>query len=189
MTIDDILTTALPGTIGNNMATVVQSTYQDDILPAFLKFSPIIEILATIAIIFFLYMIMYSVMKFREIRRHEHHYYKPVKVEERKTNVRRTQWEVILNHANSENHAEWRLAILEADKMLEDLLSERGYLGEGLGEMLKSANGKFAAISSAWEAHKVRNQIAHEQNFELSKRTTREALMNYRAIFEEMGVI
>ena len=189
MTITDILTMLLPGTIGRNAASAVQSSYQENILPVFLKMSPWIQIVSIILIIFFLYMIMYSAMKFREVRSREYHYYKPVKVEERETNVRRTQWEVILNHANSENHAEWKLAILEADKMLEDLLDERGYIGEGLGEMLKSANGKFASISLAWEAHKVRNQIAHEQNFELTKKMTRDALMQFRAMFEEMGVI
>ena len=45
---------------------------------------------------------------------------------------------------------------------LDDLLSVRGFVGETLGEKLKGANQQqFATLDLAWEAHKMRNALAH----------------------------
>jgi hypothetical protein len=46
---------------------------------------------------------------------------------------------------------------------LDDLLNKLGYRGESIGEKLKRvAKGDMKSLNDAWEAHKVRNQIAHE---------------------------
>ncbi|OHA79649.1 MAG: hypothetical protein A2675_03105 [Candidatus Yonathbacteria bacterium RIFCSPHIGHO2_01_FULL_51_10] len=156
---------------------------------SFGSFAATLEVISAMLIAVFIFVMVYSYMRFRTIRHHEHHHFKPIKTESKQADVRRVQWEVILGHANSENHAEWRLAIMEADKMLEDVLDERGYLGETIGEKLKAAQGRFGTLSLAWEAHKVRNQIAHEQQFDLTKRMTHTALAQYRAVFEELGII
>lgn len=150
---------------------------------------PTLEEISAVIIAVFFFVLVYSYLKFRAVRHREHHHFKPVKAEAKQADARRVHWEVILSHANSENHAEWRLAIMEADKMLEDVLDERGYLGETIGEKLKAAQGRFSTLSLAWEAHKVRNQIAHEQQFDLTKRMTHTALAQYRAVFEELGII
>ena len=78
-------------------------------------------------------------------------------------------------HLDSANPAEWRLAILEADNMLDEMIRRIGYKGENLGERLKAVEpSDFESINSAWEAHKVRNKIAHEgSEFFLSHREAR----------------
>jgi hypothetical protein len=45
-------------------------------------------------------------------------------------------------------------------------------------------------LDEAWEAHRVRNQVAHEgSDFILSQREARRAVELYRKVFEAYGVI
>jgi hypothetical protein len=83
------------------------------------------------------------------------------------------------------------MSILEADNMLLELLTQLGFEGEGVGEKLKSADPKkFKKLPIAWEAHTVRNKIAHEgPNFTLSKREAGRIITLYEQIFQEFGFI
>jgi hypothetical protein len=101
------------------------------------------------------------------------------------------KWSKIVAHAHSENPAEWRLAIIEADIILHDTLKDMGYIGEGVGEMLKTVDpAEMLTLDHAWEAHKIRNRIAHSgQDFDLSSRETRRVVGLFEAVFKEFGII
>lgn len=101
------------------------------------------------------------------------------------------RWQEILELVASDNPGNWRLAIIEADVMLDDLVKRLGYLGDTLGERLKSIDpATFKTINGAWEAHRVRNQIAHEgSDFVLTQREARRATDLFRQVFQEHGVI
>lgn len=101
------------------------------------------------------------------------------------------RWEMIQGLASSPNDSDWRRAILEADIMLAALLTERGYVGETLGEQLKSANPQqFTTINLAWEAHRMRNAIAHlGEAFPLTERDVQVTMNNYQRVFEEFDYI
>ena len=53
--------------------------------------------------------------------------------------------------------------ILDADSVLDQLLTALGYSGT-LGEKLKRAGPRLPQLQSVWDAHKLRNRIAHEAN-------------------------
>ena len=95
----------------------------------------------------------------------------------------------VLTHIDSENPNDWKLAIIEADIMLDDLLKERGYVGSSLGERLKSISPtQLGSLNEAWEAHKVRNRIAHDgADFVLTKRMAEDAISRYRRVFNDLG--
>lgn len=97
----------------------------------------------------------------------------------------------VLKHASSENPNDWKLAIIEADIILDDTLKDRGYAGNSLGERLRSITpNQLSSIDDAWEAHKVRNQIAHEgADFVLTKRLADETIARYRRVFTEFGIM
>src|SRR3989344_4757069 len=71
------------------------------------------------------------------------------------------------------------------------LLKKEGYIGETLGERLKSVpREKMQSLTSAWEAHKIRNEIAHAgSDFILTQREARSAIDNYRRVFEEFHLL
>src|SRR3990167_9669190 len=47
-----------------------------------------------------------------------------------------SKWEEIKRHMESTREAEWKFAVVEADKMVDDLLKRAGYLGDSMGERL-----------------------------------------------------
>ncbi len=96
----------------------------------------------------------------------------------------------VLTHIASPNPNDWKLAIIEADIILDDTLKQRGYAGNSLGERLKSiSSSQLSSINEAWEAHKVRNRIAHEgADFVLTKRIAEDTISRYRRVFNELGI-
>ncbi len=101
------------------------------------------------------------------------------------------KWEEIERHMQSYAQSEWRVAILEADILLYDMLSQMGFEGNSIGEMLKQADkSTFITLDEAWKAHKIRNIIAHEgANYELTKDEADRAIRLYKKVFEEFYFI
>lgn len=98
--------------------------------------------------------------KVRRVRRAEIRVFDIKKVPEE---ARARRWEAVMSHLNSENQADWKLAVMEADNIYDDLFSKMGYPGKGLGERLKYVEvSGFKALNDVWEAHKYRNRLVHE---------------------------
>ncbi len=96
----------------------------------------------------------------------------------------------VYKHISSPNPNDWKLAIIEADIVLDDTLKQRGYTGVSLGERLKSISPQqLATLNDAWEAHKIRNRIAHDgADFVLTQRIAEDTINRYRRVFAELGV-
>lgn len=135
--------------------------------------------------------IVYLTVRLFELRRREHEHYSTLLVPAGTESNNHPRWEHIQKLIEGTNPSEWKEAIVEADIMLDDVLSKRGYAGVGVGEKLKSAHGKhFTTLQSAWEAHKVRNQIAHEgSSFSISDTLARRTIAHYEAVFREFKAI
>jgi hypothetical protein len=93
-------------------------------------------------------------------------------------------------HLESENPNDWKLAIIEADIILEKALKDKGYAGPTIGDMLKSvAPSSMQSLQDAWDAHLVRNKIAHSgEDFVLTHKIARETIVQYDRVFAELGV-
>lgn len=104
--------------------------------------------------------------------------------------VKNERWEKIKKKLDSENPSDWNLAIIEADKILDEMLVVMGYVGESVGEKLKTVEpSDFLTLNEAWEAHKLRNQIAHEDDFVLTQREAKAALAKFEQVFKEFHYI
>lgn len=101
------------------------------------------------------------------------------------------RWEHATAHINSANASDWRLAIIEADVMLDELLRAKGYHGDSIGEMLKGVDkSDMLTLDSAWEAHKIRNEIVHSgSDYQLNERDAKRAMSHYEAVFREFKII
>lgn len=60
-----------------------------------------------------------------------------------------------------------KIAVIEADKLLDNVLKSMLIPGDTMGERLKMAAYKYPHIKDVWPAHRLRNQLVHETNFEL----------------------
>lgn len=101
-----------------------------------------------------------------------------------------TRWEEILDHVNSAKEGEWKFAIIEADKLVDDLLKSSGYPGETMGERLMSIEkGQLLGLEGLWEAHKIRNKLAHDSNYFLRQAEARRAIQLYENVLKELSAV
>jgi len=137
--------------------------------------------------------IVYCVMRVWQIRQAEWANFRKAAQTVAAEDVPRTllRWRRVLEHANSEDEHKWRLAILEADIMLNELLDLQGYRGETMAEKMKQVNrAQFNSIDDAWDAHRVRNRVAHEgAEHKLSEREKNHVINLYERVFKEFGFI
>ncbi len=105
--------------------------------------------------------------------------------------IQNPKWDMIEAYARSGNQAELRLAIIEADIMLFDILKQSGFIGTTVGDMLKNTNkSQLATLDYAWKAHRVRNELAHQgSNFVLGRTDAEAALDGYKKVFTELNLI
>lgn len=154
--------------------------------------------------IFFLTIISYTAIRMFEIRKKERKHLeheikeyahrqaeKEKKSKEVEAVSKNPRWIKTLSYLFSQHASDWKLAVIEADSMLEDLMEQMGFKGENLGDKLKSADqSKFRSLPSAWEVHTIRNRIAHEGvAFELTQREAKRVIALYEQIFREYGYI
>lgn len=104
-----------------------------------------------------------------------------------KKNEYTNKWNIVLNYASGEDEALWRVGILEADNILNDLLIDRGYTGLTIADRL--SNASFNTIDLAWAAHKIRNRIAHDgSRFVITERIAKNTFDLYKAVFTEFKI-
>lgn len=163
----------------------------------------VLYIILSILALFFIAIIIYTTIRMFEIRKKEHlhlqheieEYAHNQALKEKKAQetgvFKNERWKKVLDYLFSVNENDWKLAIIEADSMLFDLLTQIGFKGESIGDKLKEANlASFKGINSAWEVHNVRNKIAHEgSSFELSLHEAKRIVALYEEIFQEFGYI
>lgn len=101
------------------------------------------------------------------------------------------RWVEVQNHVRSNTPSDWKLAIVEADIMLGEVLRDAGHGGLTIADQLKSASGGgFRSIQDAWDAHKIRNRIAHDgADFVLTQTVAKEAIYKFQRVFEEFGAL
>ena len=138
-----------------------------------------------------LVLVAYVVIRMKQIRLIEMEEYKAKAKPLHEKETKNERWERVVELVSSDRPNDWRQAVLEADVMLEEALSNKGYKGEGIGERLRAvAREDLLSLRDAWEAHKIRNEIAHAgSDFILTKREARLAVELYRNVFEEMELI
>jgi hypothetical protein len=154
----------------------------------------IIAVLGTALTFVLLTLIVYVRIRLIQVEHYGFHALEEAEALQREgeqTVAKNARWEHVLGLSNSPNESDWRRAIMEADIMLGDVLRDRGYVGETIGDQLKGANPQqFTTINYAWEAHKMRNALAHlGEAFPLTERDARTTIDNYQRVFEEFNYI
>lgn len=99
-------------------------------------------------------------------------------------------WQEIQQHATSDQEIQWRVAVIEADKLVDEILRLRGYEGKTMGERLTLiTREQLNSIDYLWYAHKIRNRIVHQTGSNLTQAELKEALEGYQKALRELGVL
>jgi hypothetical protein len=83
----------------------------------------------------------------------------------------------------------WPLAIINADKLLDDALKQSHYKGKTMGERLVSAQRDLSDNDAVWFAHKLRNKLVHEEFGDLKKREVQKVLLGFRQALRDLGAL
>lgn len=149
-------------------------------------------VLSLVSVIFF-GIIVYSVMRLkeREQMNQEAFHARIQSLKEVRSEKKNERWAAVLEHIGSPKEGDWRIAIIEADTMLDKLTKDMGLIGNDLGDRLRNApTGDFQTLDNAWAAHRLRNRIAHEGlNFKLEYRDAKKAIEQFESVFQEFNLV
>ena len=83
----------------------------------------------------------------------------------------------------------WPVAIINADKLVDEALKLTGFKGKTMGERLVAAQRTLSDNDGAWYGHKLRNKIVHEDVPKLQKADVQGALKGLRQALMDLGVL
>jgi hypothetical protein len=101
----------------------------------------------------------------------------------------RARWDEIERLVSSGEHMALKMAVLEADKLLDHALKAMAMSGNTLGERLKFAAYRYPNIREVWWAHRLRNSLAHEPTFRLEKHTAKRAIKEFERALRMLNVM
>jgi transposase len=101
----------------------------------------------------------------------------------------RTKWLAIEQQLKRDEVSSYSLVVINADKLLDQALKERGLAGQTMAERLKSSAQMFSNRNGIWGAHKLRNRIAHESDVKVSYDDARRALSDLKRGLKDIGAI
>jgi hypothetical protein len=83
----------------------------------------------------------------------------------------------------------WPIAIVDADKLLDEALKRRHFRGKTMGERLVSAQHTLSNNDAVWFGHKLRSKIEQKPNLPLGKKQVRGALLGFLKALKDLNVI
>ena len=101
----------------------------------------------------------------------------------------RVKYLAIENQLKRDEPSSYHLSVLNADKLVDQALRERGVRGKTMGDRMKSSVALFSDRNGIWTAHKLRNQIAHEPDVTVTYEEARYALACFRKALKDLGAI
>ena len=102
----------------------------------------------------------------------------------------RERWNEVLGHLDAAQEAQWKVAVMEADKLVDDAMARTGFAGETFGDRLTNIEpGMLVSLGGLWWAHKIRNRVAHEMDYFLRYTDARQAIGYYQQALEELQLL
>jgi hypothetical protein len=100
----------------------------------------------------------------------------------------RSKW-LKIESSIDDNESSRQLAIINADKLLDYALKQRGVKGNTIAQRMKNSKNIFRNNNAVWAAHKLRNKIAHEDSVKIQPKTTKQALTAYKMALKDVGAL
>lgn len=99
-------------------------------------------------------------------------------------------WKKVIARLETMNESEYKLAVIEADDLLETILKKMGYPGKDLESRLKNlTSATISNIDQVFTAHKTRDDIVHDPDYRLDVEQTRKILEIYERAFRNLQAL
>ncbi len=150
-----------------------------------------VALLATVVSMGAIVIIIYSYIRIEEINAEDN---KKLGLDlswESERNQKNGRWQRVEEYMTSLNPSDWKVGILEADNILDEITTRMGYAGSTLGERMKNIPAsEFPYLEEAWEAHKIRNAVAHKgTDYALSRSDAEHVVNIYYRVFAALGYL
>lgn len=100
------------------------------------------------------------------------------------------RWRDILKKASAASPDSMRLAVIEADSLVNDALGQLGFEGKHMADRLMNLNpDDYKTLNALWRAHRLRNELVHTPGFFLSPEDANKLLSDYEAFLKEVDAI
>jgi len=100
------------------------------------------------------------------------------------------EWKKIKERLETGLESEIKLAVIEADSLVDQILKNLGYAGESFGEKLdKLTPDILPNLEEVREIHKIRNNIIHDPTYKLSQEEVKKALAVYEKALIELDAL
>jgi len=106
-------------------------------------------------------------------------------------NKMRKRWNKVESLLKSGNASEYKLAIIEADAIADEILAGIGYKGANMAEKLEQIGSAHLDdhLESLKGVHQIRNRIVHETDFEVDERLARTAVGVYENFLKYLELL
>jgi len=100
------------------------------------------------------------------------------------------KWAKIKERLESENPSQYKVAILEADIVIDKVLSDMRYPGKNLTERLEKIKpAQLPGYEDLKNAHEIRNRIIHEAGFSVDKKRAEEIVAVYKKLLKDFELL
>lgn len=100
------------------------------------------------------------------------------------------RWQSVVSKIVPEAPDSYRLAIIEADAFLDEVLRGIGLPGEHFADRLSRLDeDEVRSVHRVWRAHRVRNDLVHTPGFVITPESGKETLEDYESFLKEIEVI
>src|SRR5262245_26477366 len=83
----------------------------------------------------------------------------------------------------------WPLAVITADKLLDEALKKRRLKGKSMGERLVAAQNRLTDNDAVWFAHNLSKKLIDETAIRLTQADVKRALTGFRQALKDLEVL
>lgn len=98
-------------------------------------------------------------------------------------------WKKIKKDLESGDENKYKVAIIKADAIIEDMLIKLKYKGENFTDIVTNIPpGQVEHLDEIKQAHEIRNKIVLDENFKVDEKMAKETLALYEKFLEFFGI-
>lgn len=103
---------------------------------------------------------------------------------------KKREWKDVQKLVESDRESDLKMAVIEADKILDSVLKEMRIEGENVFEKLKNLDPSIISnLSDLKKAHLFRNKLIHEGSFKPSRSELKAIISIYEQALRELGYL
>ena len=113
-----------------------------------------------------------------------------IKIKGHDTGKLEKRWQYTIKRLESPNMADWKLAVIEAEALTEEVLARMGFGGASFGERLKKMRPEqLPSLENLTNAHQVRNNIVHDADYRIDINEASKVIAIYEKALQELDAL